>query len=370
MCNIVSGIGGGLFRAEAKKGVSKYGATNSGGVARGSGLNEQENEILNELVSLGLSKSTWSNYKTAERMLKKCCEEKGMQFSLPVTEEVVMKFVLWLAGDRKLSSGTISVYLSGLKHMHTVRGLNAPVIRSDQVDLILKGLSNKIVTEKRETGVQGRKPITPDLLRLIKARVNESSYDKRDKRMLWSICSLTFFGAFRSNELLCREVSGFDPAFELCTQDIRIEEMAGGEQVLRVNVKAPKESKEGKSVVVDVFQSVEELCPVRAFRKWRECSSVWEYNQPVFRWQSGRPLTPAKLNEVLRERLKGFVEDEQCFSSHSFRIGAASMMGQLGFGDSDIMALGRWSSRAFEGYVRLPRTKRMGAASQFSKEIR
>jgi hypothetical protein len=91
----------------------------------------------------------------------------------------------------------------------------------------------------------------------------------------------------------------------------------------------------------------------------------------MFRWQDGKPLSSARLNSVLRELLEGFVEgDVRGFSTHSFRIGAASVMGSLGYGDEDIMALGRWSSRAFEGYVKLPRAKRMMAARQFARELR
>jgi len=46
------------------------------------------------------------------------------------------------------------------------------------------------------------------------------------------------------------------------------------------------------------------------------------------------------------------------FASHSFRIGLASMLGQAGFEDQEIMASGRWSSRVFERYIKLARTKR------------
>ena len=54
-------------------------------------------------------------------------------------------------------------------------------------------------------------------------------------------------------------------------------------------------------------------------------------------------------------------------SAHSFRSGAASMMANLGYSDKDVKAVGRWSSRAFEIYVKLPRTKRMEAARNARK---
>ena len=54
--------------------------------------------------------------------------------------------------------------------------------------------------------------------------------------------------------------------------------------------------------------------------------------QPVFRWKSGTPLTSRKVNEVLRERLTGYLDGaERFYTTHSFRTGAASMLGMLGF---------------------------------------
>jgi hypothetical protein len=67
----------------------------------------------------------------------------------------------------------------------------------------------------------------------------------------------------------------------------------------------------------------------------------------------------------MKQRLTGFIENpEDVFCTHSFRIGIASMLGTLGYSDDDVKAVGRWSSRAFEEYLLLPRTKRMQIARQ------
>jgi hypothetical protein len=82
--------------------------------------------------------------------------------------------------------------------------------------------------------------------------------------------------------------------------------------------------------------------------------------QPAFRWSSGKPLTSAQFNVVLRERLEGYIaRADKWFTNHSFRTRAASMMAAMGFGDEDIKSRGRWSSRAFVTYIRLPRSKRI-----------
>jgi hypothetical protein len=89
-----------------------------------------------------------------------------------------------------------------------------------------------------------------------------------------------------------------------------------------------------------------------------------EKDQPAFRFSSGVPLTGGKLNGLLKEWLGKAVPG---ISAHSFRIGAASLMGKLGFSDKDVKAVGRWGSRAFEGYIRLPRTKRRLVAEKLAR---
>ena len=55
------------------------------------------------------------------------------------------------------------------------------------------------------------------------------------------------------------------------------------------------------------------------------------------------------------------------FATHSFPIGLASMLGQAKFEDHEIMASGRWSSRVFELYIKLARTKRSSVQKKVSK---
>ena len=45
------------------------------------------------------------------------------------------------------------------------------------------------------------------------------------------------------------------------------------------------------------------------------------------------------------------------------------MLGQLGYSDNEIMAIGRWSSSAFELYIRSPRAVRAKNAKRMAKEL-
>ena len=332
-------------------------------------LSSTESELLRELTSHSLTKKTWSNYATAERMLAACCKEYGIKLELPVSENTIVRFLLWMIRVRKAKAATLHNYLAGIKQLHIAKGCPPPKLRSDIVSQILKGKLNIESADRNTGGDKSRLPMTPDILLLLKARLSESAFCPTDQRMIWAVCSNLFFGAFRGCELLARSEKEFDPAYTLLLEDVYIteESAAGGTETVRYRIKAPKEDKAGKITIVDVYQSRTDLCPIRAFKKWRATCPPASPGQPVFRWTCGTPLTGTKLTEVIRERLRGFLDGaEQRYSTHSFRAGAASMLGTLGYSDSDVKALGRWNSRSFEKYIKLPRSKRAAVAKEFS----
>ena len=353
--------------ATAEWGKTKYGPHNKKGVRlEGEQLNQEEWSELEELYSYGLAKGTWSSYNTAAGLLAKCCEEKGLKKELPVEEGTVLAFIHWLAYKRGNKATTIDTYLSGIRQLHVERGLPTDSIRTERVTTIIKGLKNKNLAEDRKNKIEKRKPITTDILTTLKKRLSESELAGRDQRLVWTVSSLLFHGAFRIHELLCKVSGSFDPDFTLLGEDVKLVRK-GGEEVLQIKIKAPKEDKAGKSIIVDVFETGTELCPIRAYKKWSKFR-VESKEQPMFRLGSGIPLTGKKFNEIVRRCLKGEVEGmEGLLSSHSFRAGTASMMAAIGYSDEEIKAVGRWSSRAFMEYIKLPRTQRAEIARRIGK---
>ena len=74
---------------------------------------------------------------------------------------------------------------------------------------------------------------------------------------------------------------------------------------------------------------------------------------PLFLLQDGRPLSRATLTEWLRQ-IMASARVPGNFSSHSFRIGAATVAAHNGVPDHLIQAMGRWSSNAYQLYIRTP----------------
>ena len=74
---------------------------------------------------------------------------------------------------------------------------------------------------------------------------------------------------------------------------------------------------------------------------------------PLIRFVDKSPLTREKLNSRL-QRIIAAGGWQGRYTLHSFRVGAATTAASLGFPDYLIKALGRWSSEAYQVYIKLP----------------
>jgi hypothetical protein len=352
-----------MFSPQIKVGSVKYGQQGIDFQVPETRANKHIWKDLGQIAEHSIARKTWNTYGTAERMLAKFCKENGRPLELPADEELILSFIHWLIFERGLAAASISGYLAGVKKLHTIKGLSAPQLRTDLVRMVIEGKKNLEAAEGKNND-RKRLAVSPLIMKLLKARIREGGEMMEDKLMLWSACTLLYHGAFRGAELLARNTSCFDPAYTLLREDICLVTESTGKAVVQIKVKAPKESKTGAATIIDVFQTDTELCPVRAVKKWMTATRNSELDLPAFRFVSGVPLASAKLNSLLKEWLSDVVPG---ISTHSFRIGAASLMGKLGFSDKDVKAVGRWGSRAFEGYMRLPRTKRRLVAEKLAK---
>jgi hypothetical protein len=274
-----------------------------------------------------------------------------------------------LITSRGLKAATVNCYLAGIRQMHLVRGMEPPALRSSQVQLILKGQQNIDSEGKRGGRDKGRLPMTISLMKLLKEKIRRWNKDDETKLLVWAVCTLAFHGAFRIHELLCKNEASFDPAYELLGEDIVTTTVTEGglTTMITVKLKCPKEQRDGKAVLVDVFESGGPICPVKAFCKWKLLAKC-EGKKPAFRAPCGTPLTGRKLNGYVKELLKGSIDyAEGQLTGHSFRSGIASLLGSKGFSDEEIKQVGRWSSSAFQAYIKLPRTKRAAIARRIGQ---
>ena len=297
-----------------------------------------------------LTKETWSSYNTAVKNLRKCSREMGMAMDFPLDNEKTLVFVGWLL-DRDLAPATISTYLAGIRQAHLAAGIFINTLRSPIINQIIQGAINLRAIKKREREKPTRLPVTPTVLKLIKAELKISDLEKKDKLLVWSVCTLAFMGAFRIHELLAKREGVYDPNFTLLGRDVKVKKVKVGKEEVKsmtILLKSEKKDRVGKSTVVDVYQSGGELCPVKAFEKWKK-NTNFASSMPAFRLTSGKPLTGKNLNKILEGLLGKHLDYKRGkISSHSFRSGMASLMGSLGYTEDQIQAVGQWSSQAYQ----------------------
>ena len=163
-------------------------------------------------------------------------------------------------------------------------------------------------------------------------------------------CHLAYFGFLHSAEFTVPNLASFSPAFHLGVDDIAVD-LDTFPACLCIRIKASKTDLFRKGCYVHIGKGKFPLCAIRSLLAY--LSLRGNDPGPLFLFHDGRPLTRAILSSWLRDILAS-VGIHGKFSSHSFRIGAATVAARNGIPDHQIQALGHWTSTAYLSYIRIP----------------
>lgn len=250
---------------------------------------------------------------------------------------------------------SIKVYLSAVRSLHIEQGMPDPLLNCLQLQRVLKGI-------KRVQGANisaTRLPVSPEVLSIVRAGLNLSSFDDC---MLWAACTLAYFGFLRSAEFTVPSLAAFDPAVHLSAQDITVDSTEAP-TCLQVHVKASKTDPFRQGCHVYIGVGSPSLCAVRSVLCY--LARRGNTSGPIFILSNGQPLTRQLVTDRLRAILKSAGVTGN-YSSHSFRIGAATMAAKRGIPDHLIQVLGRWQSDAYKQYIRTPREAIVSASSKLA----
>jgi len=125
--------------------------------------------------------------------------------------------------------------------------------------------------------------------------------------------------------------------------------------VVQVRIKTSKTDPFRKGVIAYLSRTNNNLCPVGAVAAYLAVRG--RSAGPFFKLSSGLPLSREVLVSRLRAALCPSGLEVGKYSSHSFRIRAATTAAAVGIEDSLIKTLGRWKSAAYLLYVRVPRAQ-------------
>lgn len=168
--------------------------------------------------------------------------------------------------------------------------------------------------------------------------------------MFWAACTLGYFGFLRSAEFTVPNAASFSPAIHLSVQDVAVDS-SSVPMSMRVRVKASKTDPFHKGCFIHIGRGTFPLCAVQAVMTYLCLRG--DASGPLFLLQSGQPLSRVILTKWLR-RILSAAGVTGNFSSHSFRIGAATAAARNGVPDHLIQALGCWTSNAYQSYIGTP----------------
>ncbi len=247
------------------------------------------------------------------RVFSVWCEENHCD-PLAATPAVVAAFLADQSkggeGRAPKSVATVGRYACSIGVDYKLRGFQSPVDDA-AVKKVLRGI-------RRERGVAPHKKtaFTEEIvLRVIKPLPPEATKKRvRDR-------ALVLFGlasAMRRSEIVALDV----------------EDLNFTEQGIIVRVRKSKTDQEGKGRVAAVQRfEIEDICPVRAIRRWLEVSGIT--SGPLFRGQRGNRLTDRQVALAVKFEIGDEPGD---FAAHSLRAGYVSTAKRNGVDWGAIMA--------------------------------
>ena len=200
----------------------------------------------------------------------------------------------------------------------------------------------------RGSDADKRLPITPEILEHIFRRLPTVTKSVFDSQMFRSACSLAFSAFLRVSEFTCSSAACHH---KKCLMFSSIEVT---DSKLSVLLSRSKSNQFGPGQRLLISRSSSGICPVREFKKYSRLRRMsMPVSRPAYVLSDGSYLTPSTFNRVVKSCLQGMPEAHR-YSSHSFRIGAASTARVQGVPLDAIQDAGRWKSDAFRRYLRLP----------------
>ena len=197
---------------------------------------------------------------------------------------------------------------------------------------------------RKLTGVpDGRLPITKLILEKILSVSRTTISCVFSRVRFQAMCSLAFYALLRVGEMTSSD------------NNLSLKSVVFQDNYMSLNFKTYKHSSgDGASLRINALSSPDS-CPMslmQAYMGYRGSKA-----SPLFLTTSGEAVPRQVFTSELKSALDFAGFDSKRYTSHSFRIGAASHMAETGASDAQIRQAGRWSSNAFLSYIRSNHSK-------------
>ena len=234
---------------------------------------------------------------------------------------------------RQVSYKTIKVYLAGICLEHLERGFEDPT-KDELLHLLCTGI-------KRSQGAQTRTrlPITITILQTLKSQLPlDATFSLLEKCLLWAAFTMAFYGFLRASEF--------------ATPSLKWQHVLRAGNMYTIFIERSKTDPFRCGHSITLYASGTSTCPVRAFQLYAEAVPQHQDNSLVFKGGRFSPFYRQQLTNTIHYLLQNTSYTQQHYSSHSFQSRAASTAAAAGLPDWLTKVLGRWSSNAYQLYIR------------------
>jgi hypothetical protein len=184
-----------------------------------------------------------------------------------------------------------------------------------------------------------RSAITPSLLSQIVSRIRPTTLG----RALRAGLALGFFGLLRAGEFTAKPNSAV-----LLRQHV-----TWAESHVQIFLASSKTDRAGRGVTVRIFRNGSPICAVALLKEAWDAAPIRSPTAPLLQTDSlGAPLAYHELLGCIKSGVQELGLDPACYGAHSLRIGGATQLAASNFSDSQIQAVGRWTSDCFRRYIR------------------
>ena len=288
-----------------------------------------------------LALSTRNTYRSGVRYFLRFCLHERINLRR-LNQKYILLFLARLFNDG-LSSSTVRVYLAAISNFCAEHCYPDPVGFS-AVQRAIKGF-----VRLRGHACDKRLPITIPIMRRLKSNIKASTLPTSDQRLLWAALNTALFGLFRVGELTTRYSSSFDSHRE---HTISFKDVVLHKDHVTISLRHSKCNEDARDQSIVLYATSRSVCPVKAIRKYFDYRiPLRRANLPFFMFADGSTLTPTRFSKELRCLLTN-VPCAHLITSHSFRIGGATIAAENGISSDIIQAAGRWKSQAYRGYIR------------------
>ena len=213
----------------------------------------------------------------------------------------------------------MKVYLSAVRHAHVAAGLHSSFDEqlTPRLQQVLRGVQ-KIQAATMPPRV--RLPITLTIMEDIK-RLLQQKPQSYDNIMIWAACCLSFFGFLRVSEFTVPAQEQCDHTTHLSFANISINNKHSP-QLIKVHIKQSKTDLFRQGVDIYLEKTERAICPIKGIIPYLALRGG--HPGPLFMFQDGRFLTRYLFSAAVDKLLADLHMDTKLYSTHSFRIGAAT----------------------------------------------